>query len=458
MSQLKPKQLSDFWHCFEGVIPSIVATASRDGTPNISYISQIFYIDDQHVALSNQFMSKTVANILENPRAQAVVVDPIAGRQNTLDLMFDHAETSGPRFEQFAARLSAIAAHRGMENIMALRSADIYRVINFNVDEFTGVPGSLEAPPSRKNLLGEAAELSMELARVDDLDQSIELVLHRMESVFGVKHSIILVADEERQTLATIASRGYERQGAGAEIAWGQGVIGMAAAKASVMRFSNVGRHFLMADSIAKAYYLSVDPSRVIALPGLDNPQSLMAVPLIANGEVCGVIYAESPDWLAFTPFDEQALSLIANQLALRIMYAEAMRERDSETAIKAAEKTTGIFSNNIQVQHYTYDDSLFINNEYVIKGVPGRILWRMLQIYEAVGRTEFTNREFRLDATLKLPEFKDNLETRLLLLSRRLTDKQFPVRITREGRGRVTLTVEGTPVLAEVAVYSAKD
>jgi adenylate cyclase len=99
-------------------------------------------------------------------------------------------------------------------------------------------------------------------------------------------------------------------------------------------------------------------------------------------------------------------------------------------------------------VDCYSYDDSLFINNQYVIKGVPGRILWRMLQLHVAERRTAFTNRELRLDSSLRLPEFKDNLETRLLLLSRRLDERQFPIRIHREGRGQVLLHVAGRPSL----------
>ena len=56
-------RLRDLHACFEGVIPSIIATASQDGVPNISYLSHVAFVDDEHVALSNQFFSKTAANI-----------------------------------------------------------------------------------------------------------------------------------------------------------------------------------------------------------------------------------------------------------------------------------------------------------------------------------------------------------------------------------------------------------
>jgi adenylate cyclase len=92
----------------------------------------------------------------------------------------------------------------------------------------------------------------------------------------------------------------------------------------------------------------------------------------------------------------------------------------------------------------------VFIDHAYVIKGVPGRLLWRMLRAHLQEGRSEFTNREFRLDATLKLPDVKDNLESRLLLLSRRLAENAWPVRIARSGRGRVVLEVDSPLILEE--------
>ncbi|MGH7960759.1 MAG: pyridoxamine 5'-phosphate oxidase family protein [Candidatus Binatia bacterium] len=114
----------------QGVIPSHVVTCALDGTPNATVVSQVYYVDPDHVALSHQFFSKTTKNVRENPRALASVLNPETFETWDLEIEYDHSETSGPVFDTMDMQLEAFASMTGMKGIFKLKAADIYRVIS----------------------------------------------------------------------------------------------------------------------------------------------------------------------------------------------------------------------------------------------------------------------------------------------------------------------------------------
>ena len=108
----------------QGMFPSWITSCSRNGEPNTTVISQIWYVDERHVALSFQFFNKTKKNISENPYAYATISDPNSLKQYNLELEFDHAETE--------MKLQAIASMTGMTGIFKLQAADVYKVISIS--------------------------------------------------------------------------------------------------------------------------------------------------------------------------------------------------------------------------------------------------------------------------------------------------------------------------------------
>jgi len=431
--------LTELDDCFDGVIPSIIATLDPAGEPNVSYLSQVYRVDDRHVAISNQFFSKTAANVKATGRASLLVVDGRTGAQHLLGLVHVGSMREGDVFEHMAAQLRAISSQHGAGKAMDLRSAEIYRVETR--DDVCGPPVLTPKRP-RPDLLPPCAKLSARLAKLGDADAMIDQALDGLIEGFGYSNVMVLLANESDGKLTALASRGYSTGGAGAEAEIGQGVIGIAASTGRTVRLSDTSRGKRMVDAVMAS--VTADSDRHIPLPGLPSPYSQLAAPMISQGAVQGVLFAESPERFHFSAEDEAALSLFANLLAASLRGAD-----DVEDPPQAPVPATTPEGPELKVRAFAFDDSLFIDDVYLIKGVAGRILLHLLGVYAATGRRDFTNREIRLEAALKLPDVKDNLETRLILLKRRLDERKAPVRLLRPGRGQIQLAFTGSSQLA---------
>lgn len=443
-------KLSSISRCFQGVIPSIIASADAHGIPNVAYVSQVYLLDEKHVALSQQFFNKTRRNVEENPNATAEVYDPVNMQAYRLRLRFLRSEKSGPHFDTMKLRIEAIASHTGMQGVFRLIAADIYEVLRVErvhgfltetpVDEVEGV----SVTGLRTEIRG-LQLVSDRINRADDLETLLAATLDALDVYFGFSNTIVLLYDEPTQRLITIACRGYGG-GVGAEVAYGEGLIGTVAKQRRVLRMSGLDEGLRYGRAVRRSFMTdsgahSVRPE--IPLPGLPDAQSALVLPLVLEDRLVGVLAAESRDPMAFGEWDEAYLAVIANQIALGI---DRVIEDDAAPIDDTPPPPRAIAPPPVRARHtltyYRTDDTVFLDDEYLVRNVPGRILWKLVGEWKRQGRTAFTNRELRLDRSLGLPDVKDNLESRLILLRHRLREKCPNVQITPAGRGKFTLDV----------------
>ena len=441
------RSLDDLERCFGGAIPAILTTASPDGVPNIMYLSRAHKVDDDRIALSNQFMSKTARNLAANPRADLLLCDPHTHDEYRLTLHYERTDRRGHVFDRLRADIDSLAALVGMQDVFRLRAADIFRVLA--IEEVPHKTPAAEAGfhsvvrASSDELTG-VAELARRLARAPELDVLVETALRSLDDLFGYAHTMVLLLDEQGRNLYTVASRGFGDENVGAEVPIGDGQIGIAAERCEVSRVDGISQLRKYSRSIRREYEGSgVQEAREIPMPGLARAQSRIVVPAVALGELVGVVVAESERVAAFDAVDEHTLGVAASLVANAVGNARGI-DRDVDEREPAPVRTPEPVSSagSVVVRYFASDASTFFDGDYLIKGVAGRILWSLLSQYVASGRTEFTNRELRLDPALELPGFKDNLESRLLLLKRRLDERDAPVRIDKTSRGRFRIQV----------------
>jgi putative methionine-R-sulfoxide reductase with GAF domain len=444
--------LASIRRCLQGVIPSPFATCGADGTPNVTYMSIVHYVDAERVALSRQFFRKSAQNLAQNAAAQVMVVDPTSTDQFRLDLRYLHTETEGPLFEAMRLGLEAVSRH----DAFRLRGVDIHRVVDCR--RVGPDPAAATAMAPVEDPLDALDRFQRRLADAEDYEALTRRALEALEDLLGVRHSILLAADPAGERLLAVAANGYAADAAGAEVAVGDGVIGVAAARRQVVTVPNVARSHTMQRAV-----LDRTPAgragvvRDVPLPRLDRAQSVAAAPLVFHDQLIGVLYLESEQAGRLGADAERLLRVLAAHLAAVLAASERDRTEatppspDGPAAEAAPAPPAAPAGPVLEIAYYQADDSVFAGGEYVIKGVPGRILWKLLREYASDGRTEFTNRELRLDERLGLPTGNDNLESRLVALRRRLDAKDWGIGLRRVARGRLALDVRVVPSLAEV-------
>ena len=437
--------------CMDGAVPATIATSSLEGEPNVAYLSQVEYVDSATLALSFQFFNQTRRNVLANPVAHLVVTHPQSGARYRLRIRYRGTETAGPLFERMKAKLAGIASHTGMGGIFRLQGSDLYAVEKIEPIECPVLP----LPGPRRNLLSAVRVSAQRITAACDIDGLLECALDCLRNQFDIRHAIVLIHDAASARLYTVASMGYEHSGVGSEIPLGHGVVGVAARERSPIRIGHATTEYAYGRAMREAAVsagLALETE--IPLPGLPQSRSQMAVPIEAFGRLIGVLFVDSDRDMRFNYDDEDALVALAGQLGTAIhVLQQAERDGEAETAAAAdaAQARVAASPSPLQVRHFAENDSVFLGEEYLIKGVAGAIFWRLAQEYVSSGRTLFSNRELRLDPRIRLPEISDNLEARLILLQKRLVERAAGVTLEKAGRGRFRFAVSRALQLADV-------
>ena len=457
--------LESLWRCFDGIVPATIATCDRSGVPNVSWISDVQYVDPSHVALSRQFFNKTIKNLLENPKALVIVWDPVTLLQQRLRLRYVRSETEGALFDAMAARIQVIASHTGMRGVFRLLAADVFEVLDVTTltESLTpeSEPDTAEPlPPSPGRATEDRGELwalqrlMQRMRRAPDLGSLLTTVLGTLAEDLGFDHGMVLVPDESRQRLVTLESHGYGCNGVGAEVPFGEGLIGVVAETRKSLRIGPLdsalryGRA-VRRDMSARGSAFEAE----IPLPGLPNAQSQLALPLLSEDRLIGVLAFESERAHAFEAWHEVFLNVMAEQFAEQLR--DAMEQELPEPPNEAPAAPTAVVAAPAAQPSYSFclfrnDDCIFVDGKYLIRGVPARILWRVLIEHERAGRVDFTNRELRLDPSLGLPAIRDNLESRLCLLRRRLELRCPELGLVPRCRGQFRLDLRCRVALTE--------
>jgi phosphoserine phosphatase RsbU/P len=165
--------------------------------------------------------------------------------------------------------------------------------------------------------------LSREFSSILDLNELLRHIAEAIKALIKYDAFSILLIDRERKCLRQRFSIRYDQRVDLDNIPLGRGITGAAAESREVIRSDN---------TLADPRYI----------PNHPDVRSEVAVPLVARGEVIGVMDLESDQYAWFTEDHVRMLSLLAPQIASSVDNAHlyeaiALRERRIEEDLEAA-------------------------------------------------------------------------------------------------------------------------
>jgi len=408
-----------------GSIPMAIATASSEAKSNVTYVSRVHIVDDERIALSNQFLGKTKRNLAENPRASLLAICPSTYSQYRIDVTFEQSLRSGSVFDELRKDIQALAALGQATKHFELLSADIFRVnrvakvFETDADRQRRELNS-ESPPISVTLLRELSEVA---GRTDSSEQMMRAIARQLEQL-RPDSTVAAFSPGSPPELIDGSSPLIEIEALSR-------IVGHVSSRAEPVRLDN----FVLSLRYAESATVVEQEHNGTTPAAYTPPKSLLAVPVMSRSEVVGVLTWSSTRGGQFDRADMEGLTVVAGVLSP--LLASDNPNSDRRPYPPGPHSEVALFT-------VTSDDgSVFIDHEYVIRGLSGEILAYLLGVHAETGRIHFSNRELRSAPELDIPGLRDNLESRLLELQRRLVDKSSPVTIERTSRGRFDLVVE---------------
>ena len=264
---------------------------------------------------------------------------------------------------------------------------------------------------------------------------------------------MLLLLDEDGQRLFTIASHGYDTEGVGSEVTVGDGVIGLAAERAAPVRVGNAHQIVKYSRDRSAVPTRTRAPSSRVArspLPGLAARRQPhrgarpRPRPARRRADRRGRRRRRSSSRRTSRPSPSSPPSSPTPSRPIRAeeraatATAGAGRSATAQSVPSASGDDARAPTSGSSPSTAARSSTATTSSRVSPAGSCGRCC------ASTRARAGPTSPTARCASTrrLDLPDFRDNFESRLILLKRRLDEREAPIRIEKTGRGRFRLAV----------------
>ncbi len=167
-----------------GVVPATLITCSKDGIPNITNISRVWYLDRNHVAIANHMLKKSIQNLRENPIAFIRTTDPTTFSTWELEVKYTGSKNHGDIFAEMKKQYEVLSMMMESDMPITVQSAEIFTVL--------------------------AAKTCKEESPHQTMPEIYGLLLEELENKLGWKHSAVWSVKEIPEQFEVAALRGLD--------------------------------------------------------------------------------------------------------------------------------------------------------------------------------------------------------------------------------------------------------
>ena len=102
-----------------------VATAAKDGTPNVIPLAMVELVDDETIWVTDNFMNKSLSNLRTNPKIAIYIWGPeIKGCFQIKGVT--SIKTSGPEYEEMKAKINKKNPALPARSLVIVRITEVY--------------------------------------------------------------------------------------------------------------------------------------------------------------------------------------------------------------------------------------------------------------------------------------------------------------------------------------------
>ena len=267
------------------------------------------------------------------------------------------------------------------------------------MSQTNNIPSVFDQLTEAKRKIELIRSVTFELNKILPLAHKLHAILKILNEQFSIRYCMILLADNEHERLVVKSSYGYEHENRNSEIAFGEGIAGIAATRKKPINITGIQR---------KRQYLSAvvqpAPAKEVKAPGLADPQSQIAIPLVAREELVAVLLAESYESSVFNKEDEAFLITLSQSIAVSIQNSVLFDNMEAIIARRTEE---------LQKSNYT-KDRLFSIISHDLRGpiTSFHNIAKLVNHYNKLGEKEKIERlSLRIDHSVNnLNHLLDNL------------------------------------------------